>query len=114
MTIEDIMKTGFNFELEDKKCSFSMITYAHATKAQNAMYLLSINEVEKGNDMLNDLALNFLIVDGQKVKTKETLGLTFKNPLAIVEINAQFLKYVNVFLNSLPSFQKAKAEKQQG
>ena len=114
MTIDEIFNTGFKFELEGKECEFSMISYQHAIKAQNAMYLLNSNEVEKGNAMINELALKFLIIDKQKVDTLEAVALTFKNPCAIVEVNAKFLKYINVFLKSLPSFQKAMLENKQG
>lgn len=111
MTIEDIYKSGFNFELEDNKCSFDMVTYDSALKTQNALYLISTNETEKGNQIINDLAIKHLRVNNNKVDTIEGVALTFKNPFAIIEINAQFLKYVNVFTNSLPSFQQAKAKK---
>ena len=114
MTIDEISNSGFKFELEGKECEFSMITYQYAVKTQNAMYLLNSNEVEKGNAIINEIALKFLIVDKQKVDTLEAVALTFKNPFAIVEINAQFLKYINVFLKSLPSFQKAMLENKQG
>ena len=95
MTIDEISKSGFKFELENKECELSMITYQYAVKAQNAMYLISTNEVEKGNAIINEIALKFLIVNKQKVDTLEAVALTFKNPFAIVEINAQFLKYIN-------------------
>lgn len=114
MTIDEISNSGFKFELENKECEFSMITYQYAVKTQNAMYLLNSNEVEKGNAIINEIALKFLIVDKKKVDTLEAVALTFKNPFAIIEINAQFLKYINVFLKSLPSFQKAILESKQG
>ena len=119
MTIDEISNSGFKIELENKECEFSMITYQYAVKTQNAMYLLNNNEVEKGNAIINEIALKFLIVDIEKkgkvkVDTLEAVALTFKNPFAIVEINAQFLKYINVFLKSLPSFQKAMLENKQG
>lgn len=113
MTIDDIFSSGYKFEIEDKACEFSMITYQYAIKAQNAMYLLSTNEVEKGNAIINEIALKFLIVEKQKVDNIEALALTFKNPFVVVEINAQFLQYINVFLKSLPSFQKVKLENKQ-
>ena len=114
MTIDEIFNSGFKFEIEGKECEFTMISYQHAIKAQNGMYLLSIKEVERGNAIINELALKFLMIDKQKVDTLEAVALIFKNPLAIVEINAQFLNYVNVFLHSLPTFQKAMLESKQG
>ena len=57
MTIDEISNSGFKFELEDKECEFSMITYQYAVKTQNAMYLLNNNEIEKGNAIINEIAL---------------------------------------------------------
>ena len=107
MNIDDIFNSGFNFEIENKECSFDMIIYQHASKAQNAMYLLSTNDIEKGNDILKSLVFKYLKVNGKRIENENALALEFKNPLVLLEINSQFFKYINVFLKSLPSFQKA-------
>ena len=40
MEIQDLKMSGYEFELENKKVAFKMITWNDAIKAQNAIHLL--------------------------------------------------------------------------
>ena len=111
MEIQDLKMSGYEFELENKKVAFKMITWNDAIKAQNAIHLLATNmpaNIDEGNKRLLDLALKYAIIPESNLEnmSAEIFSTQFENLLSLVELSAQFRDFILGFLDKLPSFQK--------
>lgn len=111
--LNEVMKSGYSFELENKKITFNMIAWGDALKAQNAIHLIATNEaknIDEGNSRLLNLALKYAVIhtDSGELENLSLENFTsqFNNVFACVELGAQFRDYVLSFLEQLPSFRK--------
>lgn len=115
MELQDLYKTGHSFEMEGKKITFNMIAWGDAIKAQNAIYLVATNQpdnIDEGNARLLKLALKYTTIETENGEIQspliENFASQFQNPLACIELSAQFQSFIGGFLERLPTFQKQK------
>lgn len=108
------------YELENKKYRFSRVNVKDALSVKSAIVILAkenatAQQTLQADEIISDIALKYLEVnltgEFEKVDNEEMLGLSFENEFAIIEILATFQRHISGFMNSLPSFQQAKAKK---
>ncbi|EAL7532983.1 hypothetical protein DUZ16_06570 [Campylobacter jejuni] len=107
-------------ELDGREFDFNRVTTQDALKVKSAMMILaneksSMQDYEKANQVLDDLAFKYLKVknsDGNWLENIDEYAFSalFENEMAGIEIVAKFQERLKGFLNALPSFQTAEAK----
>lgn len=107
-------------ELDGREFDFNRVSTQDALKVKSAMMILAnekanIQDYEKANKTLDDLAFKYLKVKNEDGTWMENIdeyafSALFVNEMAGIEIVAKFQERLKGFLAALPSFQASEAK----
>lgn len=94
--------------IENKKIEFDRVSVRDALTIKNAMMIITKDNISN-KDMLealnivDEIAIKYLIIEGQKINTLSALENVFNNEFSIFQISTLFQEKINAFLKSLPN-----------
>lgn len=96
--------------IENKKIDFGRVSVRDALTIKNAMMIIAKDNVSNEDMMqalkiIDDIAIKYLIVEGQAINSINALENVFENEFSILHISQLFQEKINVFLQSLPTYQ---------
>lgn len=96
--------------IENKTIDFGRVSVRDALTIKNAMMIIAKENVSN-NDMMealkiiDDIAIKYLIIEGQAINTISALENIFENEFSILQISQLFQEKIGAFLQSLPTYQ---------
>lgn len=94
--------------IENKKIEFNRVSVRDALTIKNAMMIMAKDNISN-KDMLealnivDEMAIKYLIIEGQQINTLSALENVFKNEFSVFQITTLFQEKISAFLQSLPS-----------